>query len=874
MRFVINPGIFQQHPDLKIGLIIIRNFQNNRRNSAVESLLRGIAAQRARELKDTDVHDHRMVQIWNQAYGKFGVNPHKFPPSIASLLKRVQTGKEIHHINLLVDLINYFSLKYLLPMGSEDIDWLAGDLKLTFTEGKEAFRPLGSINVEEAAEGEIAYMDRGGITCRYWNYRECERSKLTPKTVNAAIFVEDLSRIHMDRFGEILQDISETFAKYIGGRIEPYILNEENLSIDLGVEGRRTADDSKVTQQEKAYFLNLEKLKKKSLKPRKIALKKKTKSKKPKVDSQLSIDFALPFSGLELFDDSLLKQQLRKVVEHAVSKSFPKLPYTPIEIDYPSQSDHGDYASSTALKLAKELGLRPQEIAQKILPNIDSDLIEKVETAGPGFINFFIHQQYLDSELQKILKEKDKYGLSKIGKNKTVIVEYSSPNIAKPLGVHHLLSTVIGQSICNIFHQLGFTTKSINHIGDWGTQFGKLICAYKKWGSKESIEKDPVNEMLKLYVRFHDEAEKDPKLEDAARHEFKIFEEGDKENKKLWEWFVAESIKDINKTYDRLGGIHFDHTMGESFYEDKMSDLVEDGKKRGIFEKGDDGAYIVKYDDPNMAPLVIQKKDGSTLYSTRDFATLRYRINEWHPAKILYVVDIAQTLYFKQLFDAAKRFPWYHGEGEHVWFGRMRSADGQMSTRKGTIVLLNDLLEEAVTRSLKIIEEKNPDLKNKEEVAKTIGIGAVKYSILSQNRTTEIVFDWDKMLAFDGNSSPYLQYTYARAKSILRKSETPSTTSSAFPDPDDTLARIRAVIRLFPKFAEQIAFAAKEYKPNIISNYLYELAQAFNAFYNSVPVLSCTNAEERDFRLNLVRATSQVLKNGLGLLGIDVVEEM
>jgi len=569
-----------------------------------------------------------------------------------------------------------------------------------------------------------------------------------------------------------------------------------------------------------------------------------------------------------------IKEQIKSIIKKAVEKTL-KGNSEMINVEYPTDAAHGDYAANIAMKLGKIMQKNPREIAEQIVKNIPKNtLIQKVEIAGPGFINFFISEKALKSEMLKVMKEKAKYGKSNEGKKKTVIVEYSSPNIAKPLGVHHLLSTIIGQTLNNILGYVGYKTISINHIGDWGTQFGKLIYAYKKWGKKEILEKNPINEMLKLYVKFHDEAEKDVKLEDYARKEFKDFEEGDKENRKLWKWFVAESLKDINKTYKKLSGIKFDFTLGESFYEDKMGDLLTEGKKKKIFVEGDEGSYIAKFEDENMSPLVIQKKDGATLYATRDMTTLQYRINRWHPERILYVVDMAQNMYFKQLFETAKRFSWYKDEGFHVSFGRMRMEDMQMSTRKGNIILLDQVLEEAIKRAKGIIEEKSPNLKNKDEVAEIVGVGSVKYNILSQNRTTDIVFDWDKMLSLEGNSAPYMQYTYARARSILRKAKTAQVPGKMAEDKEEVSEKISQLLRAIPKFKESLSYSAHEYKPNLLCQYLYELAQKFNSFYNSVPVLTASEPKEKLFRLEIVESVSQILQNGLALLGVAVVEEM
>lgn len=867
MKFTIDPEIFRQYPDLKVGAIVIKNLNNNRRISSVESLLRGVCAQRIKEFADKDISNEPFLQAWNAAYGKFGINPNKFPPSISALLKRIKAGKDIPHINPLVDLYNYFSLKYMLPIGGEDLDWLCGDLNLAFTKGAEPFRPMGSIEVDQAKEGEVAYMDQGGITCRYWNHRECERTKFTNKTVNAVILVEDLAKIHMDHFGEIIREMQNAIIKYIGGQIEPYILTEENNTIDFGIQGRKNADDSKVPQQEKAHYFEVNKGKKSEETPST------TEDFSPAVTPKSKPGKEQP---LETESDNLLKNQIKKRVHEAFKKAFQDFECPDLIIEYPASLDHGDYSSNLAMHLSKNLQMRPHDIAQKIVDHFDKgNLVEKVEIAGPGFINFFLSQNVLTSEVDKVLSEGMSYGSSTVGENRNLIVEYSCPNIAKPLAVHHLQTTIIGQSLYNIFKRLGYNAISINHIGDWGTQFGKLTYAFKKWGNREEVEKDPINELLKLYVKFHAEAELNPELEDEGRREFKEFEEGDGVNRELWQWFVEVSMKDVNKTYEKLGGIHFDHTLGESFYEDKMDEILKAGKQSGVFEIGEEGAYVVNFEDPNIPTLPVQKKDGATLYITRDIATLLYRIRTWHPAKILYVVDIAQTMHFKQLFETAKRLGWYDPSlATHVWFGRMHMKDGSMSTRKGKVIFMNDLLVEGEKRALEIIETKNPQLPNKEETASKVGIGSIKYNILSQNRTTDIMFDWEKILSLEGNSGPYLQYSYARAKSILRKGEANETPEGHLPDPDDVSKKTHDLICLFPKFAEQVALAGREYKPNIITNYLYELAQKFNAFYNTVPVLKTQDAAARSERLKIVEATAQILKNGLSLLGVEVVEEM
>ncbi len=870
MYLSIDKKIFEQYPDLKIGAILISGINNSKRISSVESLFRGICAQRQKQYKDIEIDKDPMVSVWNQAYGRFGINPNKFRPSISALLNRIKSGKEIPHINALVDLYNYYSLKYLLPIGGEDTDWLCGDLNLTYTKGGEPFRPIGSIEVETAKEGEVAYMDEGGITCRYWNHRECERTKFTKKTVNAVLIVEDLSKMHMDEFGKILEEMLSGIKRYIGGNIETHILTEESFSLNLGVTGRKGVDDSKVPQQEKAHFLS-EELKKKAMqgssKPKAKGARQHTSSKKSPIT-----------------DKSILIEQIKELLKESVKKTFDK-DLEEIKVLYPLSAEHGDYASNIALQLSKELNVSPIEVAKKLSSEIEKgDLIEKIDIAGPGFINFFISEKYLKNEIEKIILEKEKYGASHAGNNKNIVIDFSQPNIAKPLGVHHLLSTIIGQSLYNIYKFLGFNCIGVNHIGDWGTQFGKLTCAYKKWGDKAAVEKDPINELLKLYVRFHDEAEKEPSLEDNAREEFKKLEDGDKENYSLWEWFCKVSLEEVQRTYDFLGGIHFDYIQGESFYNDKMEEILEKGKKEDVFVEGEEGSFIVKFEDDKYPPYLVQKSDGATLYSTRDLAAINYREKTFNPEKILYVVDVAQSLHFQQLFETAEMLNLAKSELVHVVFGRMQFKDKKMSTRKGNIVLLDEVLKEADAKAKKIVEEKNRNLDDKEKdaVAHKIGIGAVKYIVLSQNRNTNITFDWEKMLSLEGNSAPYLQYSYARAKSILRQVQSAKIEEeeSVGDESKEEVSlqnnekeKTNALIRFLPKFKEQIITSAEEYRPNILSTYLHELAQKFNSFYNSVPVLKAST-KDREERLKIVEAVSQILKNGLFLLGVEVVEEM
>lgn len=541
-----------------------------------------------------------------------------------------------------------------------------------------------------------------------------------------------------------------------------------------------------------------------------------------------------------------------------------------IEFQRTAQPEHGDFACNIALKLASFHKTNPREMAADIVERLKlPEEIGKVEVAGPGFINFTLSQNYL----LEALKNPSKLTDCKTEQGK-IVVDYSQPNIAKPLGVHHLLSTIIGQSVVNIMKAKGNETISVNYLGDYGTQFGKVICALKNWSSMEEVmaAENPVHKLLELYVRFHEEEENDKKLATAGQEEFKKLEEGDEENRKLWHWIVELSINEIKRVYSEIGGISFDSYNGEAAEEENLPGLLEEGKKLNIFTLGEGGSYIVDLKEEGYeTPYLVQKSDGATLYSTRDISAVKSRIEKYNPDRCIYVVDMAQKLHFEQLFATVPKFPWFNSNLEltHLKFGRMRFADKKMSTRKGNILYLEDVVEEAVSKAKEIIEEKNPDLKNKDQVAKIVGTGSIKYGILSQAPETDIVFSWEKTLSFEGNSAPYLQYSYARAASILRQAEIPNDFEFR-----DLVKEENLLIRDLLRFPEVVTEAAEKLKPNVIATYLYELAQLFSSFYTHCPVLSA-DEDDKEIRLKLIQAYSMVIKEGLHLLGgIEVPEQM
>ena len=571
----------------------------------------------------------------------------------------------------------------------------------------------------------------------------------------------------------------------------------------------------------------------------------------------------------------LISKKLEKALVEAVNKAYPELKISEVLVEIPKDRDHGDFTTPISLKIAKQIGENPLKIAENIHKNCKTPAqIEKSNILPPGFINFFYSDEYVNHQIADLDKNGEKSLKPTLSQKETIVIDYSSPNIAKPLGVHHLLSTVIGQSLYNIYTFIGYETVSDNHLGDYGTQFGKLIYAYKQWGDKKQIEKDPNNELLNLYVKFHKEVKKDPQLDDLAREEFKKLEEGNKENSDLWEWFLAESLRDLEKTYKNLG-VSFDNYLGESFYNGKMEPIIEKGIKEKLFVEGEQGALIYKFKGEET-PAVIKKKDGTTLYITRDFATIEHRAKTWNPSKNIYVVDRAQSLHFIQLFEiVSKLFPEYKDmKNYHVDFGRMNFKDKKMSTREGNVLPLEEVLKEAQKRTAELLKTKKEEtrIKDFDKAAEQIGISSVKYSILSQNRGTDIVFDWDKILTLEGNSAPYLQYTCARAMSIIRKNE--EDLEYVLIDPMDEGSFEYQLAREVAHFKEYLYQSAVEFKPNILATYLYELTQAFNSFYNSVPVLKAQTKGVLKMRLALVKAFSETLRTGMKLLCIDVLEEM
>ena len=557
----------------------------------------------------------------------------------------------------------------------------------------------------------------------------------------------------------------------------------------------------------------------------------------------------------------LIASELAKVIDSLDQSAISNL------LEQPKSSDLGDIAFP-AFSLAKVERKAPQAIAADIAEKIDPSHFEKVVATGP-YVNFFLNKAKIsDRVIKEVIKEGADYGQQNEGQGGNITIDLSSPNIAKPFSVGHLRSTVIGDALSNIFRKMGYNTIKINHLGDWGKQFGLLMVAYKKWGNKEAVEANPIDELLQLYVRINAEIENDPALDEEGRLWFKKLEDGDPEATELWQWFRDESLVEFNRIYELLG-VEFDSLNGEAFYNDKMDEAVKILEDKGLLKESK-GASIVDLDDVNLPPAMIKKSDGATLYITRDIATAMYRARTYNFVKNVYVVGQEQSNHFRQLKAVLKKmgFDW-SDDMIHVDFGLVTKNRQKLSTRKGNIILLEPTLQEAISRAKAQIEEKNPNLENKEAVAHAVGVGAVKFYDLKTDRRNGYDFDLEAMVSFEGETGPYVQYAYARIQSILRKADFKPSLDTNYNLND---AESWEIIKLLQDFARVVKRAADNFEPSLIAKYAISLAQAFNKYYAHTRILD--ENPERDSRLALSYTTAVVLKEALRMLGVEAPEKM
>ena len=565
-----------------------------------------------------------------------------------------------------------------------------------------------------------------------------------------------------------------------------------------------------------------------------------------------------------------VKKKLETQLAELIASMF-ELQDQNIRLSFPTHSQNGDLTTNIAMQIAKALKSNPVEIANKIIAKIELPTdISKAEIAGPGFINFFLSNEYLTEYITHFKG----HSFQEQNQPHPTIIEYSQPNIAKPLGVHHIITTVLGQSLVNLGRHVGQNILAFNYLGDYGTQFGKLLVAIERFNDKP-VSSLTINDLLDLYVLYHKKSEADPSLDDIARERSFSLEQREQSVQEIWEQILKVSEQDMYETYDMLGAIDFDVVDSESQRIEMLAELLEEGKKQNIFEVGDKGAFVVNFkEEDNQPPLLVQRSDGATVYATRDIATIKNRQKNYQPSEILYVVDSAQSLHFRQFFNAARRFDWFNQDSNltHLSFGRMSFKHMAMSTRKGQMISLKNIINEATDRVREVILEKNSTLQNLDQVAQKVGVGALKFAILNTSPGKDIVFDKEQVLSFEGCTGPYIQYTFARTQSIIKKSQDIEESTQSFQANFNDYEK--DLIKKINSFKYSIQQAWLNRKPNILCLALYELSQVYNRFYAHCPVLSAQDQNTTNQRLFLTKAASHTLELGLSLLGIEAVEEM
>ena len=569
----------------------------------------------------------------------------------------------------------------------------------------------------------------------------------------------------------------------------------------------------------------------------------------------------------------------KKEIAEIIAKNLEGLTEDEIKsmIEIPQDQSMGDYAFP-CFRLAKTMRKAPNLIAAELAEKLQGEKLFSEVSPVNAYVNMFVsREEMMKSTVSEVLEEKENFGRSDIGGNKKVIVEFSSPNIAKPFHIGHIRSTVIGNSLSKIYDALGYDVFKINHLGDYGTQFGKMICAYRRWGNREDVINSPIKTLLGYYTKFHVEVEEHPELEDEARAIFTKLEQGSKEEVELWQWFREESLKEFQRVYDMLG-IEFDSYNGESFYSDKMPRFEKELSDKGLLQESK-GAQVVDLEEYKLGTALIKKSDGSSLYITRDIAAAVYRKENYDFYKNIYVVATQQNLHFQQLFKILELMGYdWANQCVHVPFGMVRLEEGTMSTRHGRVVFLEDVLNGAIEKTREIIEEKNPNIENLEEITSQVGIGAVVFNELSNNRIKDYTFKWDQILNFDGETGPYVQYTHARCASLLRKAgedlvakaQDPKNVDFALLAKSDSAYELTKLIYAFPGVVEQ---AGEKYEPSIITRHIIDIAQCFNKFYHDVHII-VDDEVEKTSKIALVIATKRVIATGIGLLGMKAPERM
>ncbi|MFA5895031.1 MAG: arginine--tRNA ligase [Candidatus Shapirobacteria bacterium] len=785
MKFEIDKSVFEKFGDIVEVVPVIYDFDGEKFRDESARLLTEAQENFGKAFNQENWSNDKRVVGYREVFKKFGAVEGAEPSHVA-MTKRILDGGKLPDINSIVNIYNSFSIKYLTPFGGEDLTQVYGNLRLTLANGGEQWIAIGSTKSKPAFKGELIWRDEMDVTCRSWNWRQGDRTKLTSESKNG-YFVMDGFESNKDEMLRIAKEFVEFVTSNLGGKSEILVLTNQTPSVEINF-------DSK----------NVEKV---------VTTK--------KIVKRTPIKYHF-----------IAKQIQDFLIEKNNDFQMP--------IDHPAIEKFGDFA----VRGDHDLG--------------GLSVIDRVDKIA-GFTNIWIKKEILVEEAKNIIEGGFKNELEKEGNGKVVVIDYSAPNIAKPFGIGHLRSTNIGQALYNLYKYLGWKAIGDNHLGDWGTQFGKMITALLKWNDKPVSELS-IDDLEKLYVRFHQEAETDKTLEIEAREWFAKLEKGEPQAREIWKQCVEISLKEFNRVYDLLG-VKIDYAYGEAFYENMLSEIIDLFKEKQLTHESQ-GALLIKLKKNPEAMLL--KSDGATNYLTRDLATIKFRMETWNPDLIIYEVGSEQRLHFSQLFEAAEMVGWKPIDGyKHIGHGLIRWKDGKFSTRKGDTIHLAEVIDTAVEQAKKIAPE------NTEKEIMAVAIGAIKFNDLAQDPTKDIVFDWDKVMSMQGNSGPYLQYTYARCQSVITKADLKKI-------PTDLVGLLYteeelALLRYFYIFKEKVVEAATRYSPAVLAEYLLTLARKYNEFYGKCRIIG---EPEEGRRIFLTQVTAKIIREGLGILGIESLEKM
>ena len=898
MKFKVNPNIFEKYPGVILGVIYISELDNSV-NSATMELLRQEEVSVREFLEDKTIVDLPVVSKWREIYKTFGSKPSKFKSSIEALLRREKKGEDLPDINSLVNLYNALSLRFRIPYGAEDLEKVVGDVELTFSDGTDACKLIGGKEYELADEGEVVYKDAVGVICRKWNWREADRTKITGNTKDA-ILVFEVNSGDSEHVRKILEETVSEIEKAFGTKPQGTLLDENSVEWEVPFETKQEGEKIVVEKKKVSKKVRKQKEEKKKY--------------YPKTEIERGILAYLSEAVGAVYERRCAGKPSKRVGSCGHNKEYA---ISQISLEHPAEELFGDFSSNIAMRLVKFLHISPLEIAEDIVREIDLSIPASIQFKAPGFINFHVEKDLLVEEVFKILEQKDAYGNSNLGKGEHVLVEHTSANPNKALHIGHIRNNTLGNSLMRLLEAVGYKVTADYIVNDRGASISKVMwgylnfarkgnsCVEKSWeevGGKiqetsfEELLSDWVENptqwltpndfpnlesdmlMEKVYVMASTAAKEFDWIKDQISKILVSWEAEEPANRKLWKQVIDWVLEGQMKTLARLGS-RTDHFWRESDFYKGGKEIVEQGLAKGVFRE-DDGAIITNFKEHGISDTVAIKSDGTALYLTQDLKLTRMKAEKFPSVKYIWVVGSEQTLTLKQAFLADHLLGIADKDTlHHFGYGLFNSASGKkIGSRSGNVVSADGLIDQVVAKALQAIQDKRSEYSEEEriEIATKVGIGALKYAVQKVSSMSTVIFDIDEALAFEGNSGPYIQYTYARANSILA--------DAGDMDADQTLKQIQSdkafvtdsemdLLRTLYKFPEVIINAVDNYAPNYVADFIFDLAQKYNSFYRECPVLKA-DEDVKNSRLALTAAVAQVIKNGLYLLGIETLERM